>query len=90
MSKIRSELREDYDTLRTMRDELKVQAHLAASEAKDYFEEIEHKWNHAEAKLRRLGEESLESAENVGGALELALDEIRDGYTNLKKRLTDL
>ena len=90
MSKIPDALNEDYNTLRTLRDELNVQMHLAASEAKDFFEEIEHKWNHAEAKLRLLGEESRESAENVGSALEITLDEIRQGYVKLKERLAHL
>ena len=90
MSKNPRELSDDYDTLRTLRDELRVQVHLAASEAKEFFEEIEHKWNHAEAELRIMGEESKESAERVGSALEVALDEIRLGYVNLKKRLSEL
>ena len=90
MDKKPNSLDEDLDTLRTMRDELRVQMHLAATEAKDYFEELEQKWNHAEAKLRVIREESKDSAENVGHALEGVLGEIRNGYANLKKRLNTL
>ena len=90
MSRDSEQLHTDFNALRTLRDEFNVQIHLAASEAKDHFEEIEHKWSRAEAKLRLLGEESRESAENVGDALEVVLEEIRDGYKNLKRRISDL
>ncbi len=90
MSKIPSEINEQFDTLRTLRDELRVQISLATSEAKEYFEETEHKWNRAEASLRLMGEESRESAEKIGNTLEAVLEEIREGYRNLKKRLSDL
>jgi hypothetical protein len=46
---------------------------------------VEQKWDHAEAKLKVLGEEASDSAERVGEALQLVLDEIRDGYANIKK-----
>ena len=85
MSDTKSEFDAEFDTLRTLRDELKVQLHLAASDAKDAYEGIEQKWDHAEAKLKVLGDEAADSAEKVGEALRLVLDEIRDGYDNIKK-----
>ena len=84
MSDTKSQFDADFDTLRTLRDELKVQVHLAASEVKDAYEDVEQKWDHAEAKLRVLGEEAADSAEKVGEALRLVLDEIRDGYAKIK------
>ena len=87
MSDTKTQYDEEFDTLRTLRDELKVQVHLAASEARDAYDDVERKWDHAEAKLKVLGEEAAGSAEKVGEALKLVLDEIRDGYANIKKLL---
>ena len=84
MSDTKSQFDADFDTLRTLRDELKVQVHLAASEVKDAYEDVEQKWDHAEAKLRVVGEEAADSAEKVGEALRLVLDEMRDGYAKIK------
>jgi hypothetical protein len=85
MSDTKKQFDAEFDTLRTLRDELKVQVHLAASEARDAYDDVEQKWDHAEAKLKVLGEEASDSAERVGEALQLVLDEIRDGYANIKK-----
>ena len=85
MSDKSDDVQDEFETLRTLRDELKVQVHLAAVEARDAYDELEHKWDHAEAKLKVLGEEAADSAEKVSDALKLALDEIRIGYDNLKK-----
>ena len=81
------EVKDDFQTLRTLRDEIRVQLHLAAAEAKDGFEDLEKKWVHAEGKLKQLGEESADSAERVADALGGVLDEIRAGYDRVKKLL---
>jgi hypothetical protein len=85
MSDTKKQFDAEFDTLRTLRDELKVQVQLAASEARDAYDDVEQKWDHAEAKLKVLGEEAADSAEKVGDALRLVLDEISDGYDNIKK-----
>ena len=84
MGSIKDELNQEFETLRTLRDELRVQANLGAAEAKDLFESLEHKWSQAEAKLRVLEGESREVIDNVGDALGVLRDEIRDGYRSLR------
>ena len=43
------------DNLKTQRDELRVQMHLAKAKIRDESEEIEKKWAHAEARFEEQG-----------------------------------
>jgi hypothetical protein len=81
----RKRLDDEAETLRRMRDELRVQAHLGAAEARERWDKLEERWGHLEGKLRLLGQESKESLEEVGEAARLLAREIRDGYQRLKK-----
>jgi uncharacterized protein with HEPN domain len=73
--------------LREMRDELKLQLHLGKADAKEAFENVEKRWQHLEAKLKLLREESKGDLAQIGEAAKLLTQEIRDGYRHLKKLL---
>ena len=73
--------------LRQTRDELNVQMHLAAAEARDEWEVLEKKWDHFKSKAERVGEATEEAAEEVGEALELVGEELRKGYKQIRKAL---
>ena len=49
--------------------ELRVQVHLAQAEAKDLWDELEHKYNELEGRVKRLGREAEEPLEEVGPIL---------------------
>ena len=68
--------------LKTRRDELKLQMHLATREARDEFEKLEAQWEEfaAKAKLH-------ESAEGLGEALESVGTELKKSYERLRKAL---
>lgn len=68
--------------LARLRDEAKVQAHLAGMEAREEWEELESKWNHfaAQAGLS-------ESSDAIGSALEKLGQELRSAYQRLTKAL---
>lgn len=84
MTDWRERLEEEADALRRVRDELKVQAHLGAAEAKDSWQQLEERWHQLEAKLKLLGDSSKESLEDIGEAAKLLAEEIRDGYQHFK------
>ena len=73
--------------LKTMRDELKVQIHLAKAEAKDEWEELEEKWQEFKAQGKTVTEAVDESAKDVASALELVGEELKAGYNRIKKLL---
>ena len=79
------------ETLKQQRDELKVQMHLASMEAKDEFDALEKKWDQwvaeAEAQAKPLSNVIDDSAKNVGSAIDLVLDEVKEGYERIKGQL---
>jgi BMFP domain-containing protein YqiC len=74
----------DVDTLRGIRDELKLQMHLGQAEARERFEALEQRWHHLEAKLRQLRDASRHELKDVGAAAQVLVDEIREGYRHVK------
>lgn len=77
------------DELATQRDELRLQLHLLAAEARDEWEEVEEKWQHLESRLARAGESAKASAGEIGAAGEQLAEEIGEAYQRIKKALKD-
>ena len=75
------------EEIRHVRDEVNLQIHLAAAEAKDEWEALEEKWTHFEAKAERVGHAAGEAAGEVGDALELLGEELRKGYHKIRDQL---
>ena len=84
MSEVGKRLEEEMEGVRRVRDELRVQIHLARAEAKERWEELEHKYREAEAKARLVKRESEKPIQDVGAALRNLLREIRDGYRQIR------
>jgi hypothetical protein len=73
--------------LKQQRDELRVKLHLAKAEAKDEWAKLEKQWEEMRPKLEAAKEEAGKTAESVGTALGLALEELKKGYERLRNRL---
>lgn len=86
MSEPIGRLHEEVETLKTLRDELKVQVHLGALEAKERFDEAETNWHKLEDKLRSISQESGESLRDVGQAARLLVDEIHEAYRHIREK----
>jgi hypothetical protein len=80
-------LEKEIEGLRRMRDEVKLQLHLGAADARRAFEHVEKRWQHLEGKLKLIREESRGDFAEIGEAAKLLAREIRDGYQHLKKLL---
>ena len=76
MADAKEQITKAAEQLKQQRDELRVKLHLAKADAKD-------EW----AKLEAAREEAGKTAESVGSALSLAMEELKKGYERLKKRL---
>lgn len=81
-----SKLREQ---LKTQRDELIVQAHLAKAELKDEWAVLEEKWQQAENKFHHLQDEAIETTEEMKQSAHIIMEEISIAYKNIKARLED-
>jgi len=73
--------------LRRMRDELRLQLHLAKADAKTEWDELDKKLNHLEVRLAAARREAKTSAGDVGAALGMVADEVKRGYERLKRSL---
>lgn len=80
-------LAEERDRLLTIRDELRLQVHLAGAEARERFEKLEHDWRSFEGRMAVLAGIARDEANDVSDAARLLLDEIKDGYEHLRAQL---
>jgi BMFP domain-containing protein YqiC len=87
MTNAREELEKLMRQLEQQRDELRVKMSLAKLDAREEWNKLEKKWGELKAKTQPVREELGTTAGNVGAALRIAAEEIRDGYARLRKRL---
>ena len=85
-----SEERKDWihrevESLRTTRDELQVQVHLASAEARDRWEDLERSWNHLESQVKQISQAASDAADGVEQAASLLIDEIKAGYQHIRQ-----
>jgi hypothetical protein len=74
-------------TLAQLRDELKLQIHLAKAEVKTEWERYETQWRELERKLAVVETASAEAAREVGQAIQLLMEEIAHGYERIRRTL---
>jgi len=85
----REELGELIAEVKQARDETRVQAALAEMETRDDWNELEKQWERFSDQLKRASGEAADAGEDVGGALSLLGEELKQGYTRIRKALSD-
>jgi hypothetical protein len=85
MNDLGDRMKEEVNTLRRIRDELRVQLALGEAEVRDRWELTEKRWHELEGRMKVLREASRAEAKEIGAAARLLLDEIREGYEHLRK-----
>ena len=83
----KDEIQQALEKLKTQRDELRVQMHLAKAEAKDVWENMEQKWNEFEPKAKQVGNAAAEASKDVLEAARQLGKEIKEGYEHIRKSL---
>jgi hypothetical protein len=87
MSDLRDKVRDEFEMLKRVRDELRVQMHLGKAEVKERWETLEHKFNEAEAKVKIVASGAGEPLTEVSDTARLLLEEIREGYRRIRSVL---
>ena len=82
-------LDEVWKDIKTQRDELRVQMHLANAELKEEWASLEPKWQVAQKKFEDLKQDTGEAANNVQQALSIVTDELSTAYRKIKSRLEE-
>ncbi len=70
--------------LQTLRDELKIKAHLFKMETKAEWQDLEEKWTKVSAELKPAQAAAKETLAEVGTASELLISEIAKGYYRIR------
>ena len=84
-----SDIGKFWEKLKTERDEMMVQAHLARAEFRDEWEEVEEKWQKAEQKLSHIQDQAIETTAEMQSSAKVIMEEISSAYDRIKKRLDD-
>lgn len=87
MSDLREQLEQEVDQLRTLRDELNVQLHLASQDLKDQWERLERGWSHVESRAKQIGDVGDDVAHEVRETLHVLTDQLKGGYERIKQLL---
>ena len=87
MAEVTEQITKALEHFKQQRDELQVQLHLAKADAKDEWARLESQWDDIKPKLEAAREEVGKTAESVGEALSLAIDELKKGYERFRSRL---
>jgi hypothetical protein len=77
----------DIDSIRELRDELLLQAHLFKAELKDGWDEAEIQWHQLQKKLEPLRDAAQKSGLEVGFAVTLLAETLRNAYQELRRAL---
>ena len=87
MADAKEQITKAAELLKQQRDQLRVKLHLAKADAKEEWARLEKQWEEMRPKLDAAREEAGKTAESVGVALSLAMEELKKGYERLRKRL---
>ena len=87
MSDTEDKIEEIISTLKQQRDELELQIHLGAAEAKEEFDDAMQKLNKMSSDFEPVKDAAEESAENVFESLKLVGEEIKVSFSRIKKSL---
>lgn len=85
MTELINSLRSQFQSLKTMRDELKLKAYLARADVKSMWEDLEKKWPELESSLRGMEHGGREVVEGAIHATSTLIKEIESGYKTLLK-----
>ncbi len=79
MSDLSHWLQEEYEKLKTRRDELRVQLDLGKKEVEDAWREADEKWGDLESKMKLMGNLARQTAEEVSEAAGELVEDTREG-----------
>jgi SMC interacting uncharacterized protein involved in chromosome segregation len=83
----KSWLHEEIESLRRLRDELRVQIDLAGKEARERFAAAEKRWDELESRARRIGRESKAAAGEVGEAIRRLAHDVKQAFEHVRRAL---
>ena len=87
MADSKGSIDEMIDSLKQLRDELRLKIHLGSKEAQDQYDALEQKWDQMMKDSQPVKDAVSDTARGVGVAAELAVDELKGGYEKIRDLL---
>ena len=87
MTTEKSPLEEIEATIRQMRDEVALKAHLGKAETIEELEKLDEKWQNFKLQVKPFTDELEKTAGDTSSALGLAAEELKAGYERIRKLL---
>lgn len=84
MSELADTINQELETLKTLRDELRVKVHLGKLDAQERFEQAEKHWHELEGKLKLIQKESEKGFQDVADAARELAHEIGEAYRHIR------
>lgn len=88
MAELRETLRQELDSFRELRDELRVQSNLGKAELRDRLQELERRWHKLESRFDGIRKDAKGDAEDVREAVRLLARELKEGFEHVRSRLS--
>jgi predicted nucleic acid-binding Zn-ribbon protein len=86
MADLKDEINEMIADLKQLRDELKVQLHLAKEDIKNDWDEVEGNLAKLESKAKNIGDAAKDASGDVGEAAKLLAEEVKNGFDKIRSR----
>jgi len=83
----RERLRSELESLRTLRDELRVRIHLGKADAQDLWDHLERRFGELELHARRAAQRTEAPVHELGESARHLVEELRRGYRELRDQL---
>jgi SMC interacting uncharacterized protein involved in chromosome segregation len=87
MTDVKERIEEMFNELKQERDELQVKLHLAKLETSEEWQKLEAKLEKFESRVKDLGGATADASRDMGAAVKLLGEEIRDGFKKIARRL---
>lgn len=87
MADAKERLKSALQQLETERDELKLKLGLAKLEARDEWDALEGKMDSLRGRMGVIGAEAKEASGDVAAAADVLVDEIKDGFSKIRKMI---
>jgi predicted nucleic acid-binding Zn-ribbon protein len=88
MAEKREGLRDEVDSFRELRDELRLQSELGKAELRDRVHELERRWRKLESRIDGIRKDAKSDAEDVREAIRLLGRELKEGFEHIRSRLS--
>lgn len=87
MTRFKTAVQNDFKLLELLHDELALQAHLLAADAKVKWEALEGKWSDLKSHVERAAAAGETAEHETEAAIRLLSDTLRSGYASIRKAL---